>query len=386
MNKFRNIAHNIRYFSRENKIKVEFKNYISDKQYFKYDKESVIKYLKSQKICENEFAFSKSEYCNSLYASTYGCLLESLYKDISTNEKRRWKEYFDNHQRDDGLFYDEIYDMNDFLYGTEGWGATHLVPHIIIAYNKIGYKPKYEFRYLEKYKNPDEVIKWLDSLNFCNIWASSNAIMNYGVAMQYSRDEMNGQYSLAIEAMQDYLLNKVNEYGMWFEGSITSQLELNEMIRGAYHILPIMYYDSIEIPYASNAVDKILKSQNKWGGFDTYIASSACEDIDGLDPLIRYSIMAKREKEDIVKKAIDKARKWILFNQNDDGGFVFEKDTPFCYGGQKVLSSLAGESNMFATWFRCVSLELINDFECGKNKKMGNIPGYELKLWKRENR
>ncbi len=327
--------------------------------------------------------FSLTSSLPSLYSGAYGCLLKLLYGRITESERTRWKEYFDAHQRsEDGLFYDVQYNSDSFFYGTDGWGARHLVPHLTIAFDKMGLLPKYEFSYLDKYKNPDDMIRWLDSLDYRKIWGSSNAIMNYGVAMQYARDRMNGDYSLSIEAMEDYLIKKINHHGMWFEGEITSPEERNEMIRGAYHILPILYYDGIEVPNSEKAVDEILKSQNRWGGFDVRIASSACEDIDGVDPLIRFSVMANRTNDEKVMKAVNRARTWILFNQNEDGGFVFEKAKRFSYGGQSILSSVAGESNMFATWFRCVSLELINEFFDEKKSLFINTPGYELPLRK----
>ncbi len=202
--------------------------------------------------------------------------------------------------------------------------------------------------------------------------------MNIGVAMQYARDRMGMPFKSAVEALEEFLIKKINRnYGMWFEGKVNSSDKRNEMIRGMYHILPIFYYDNIELPYSELAIRQILLSQNKWGGFDKNIGSSACADIDGLDPLLRLTY----KKNDIdSKKAILKARNWILFNQNPDGGFVFERNREFIYGSQRVLFSKENESNLFATWFRCLSLELVNTYlEEGKAFTI-DTPGYECRL------
>lgn len=384
--KLRKIVRDIYHYPKERHIKNEYRNFLKNEIYHKYNYvDRTMSYLNNMKNNVESVSFSNSSHMDSIYSVTYGCLVEAMYGEISNDEKIELKNYFDTHQRkEDGLYWDRKYDVKGFFYGTDGWGARHLVPHITIALDRIDYQPKYEFTYLDKYKNPDDMIRWLDSLDYHNVWGSSNAIMNYGVAMQYARDRMNGNYSSSIAAMEEYLLKRINSYGMWYEGEISSPEDRNEMIRGAYHILPILYYDGIEVPNCENAVEEILKSQNKWGGFDTYIASSACEDIDGLDPLLRYSIMAGMTNDKRVIDAINKAENWILFNQNEDGGFVFEKDTPFSYGGQKTLSSVAGESNMFATWFRCVSLELINEFFDEKKSVFIRTPGYELPLRKGE--
>lgn len=381
MKKMRNIAAEIYHAPERNRIKRKYLKFVQQNDCSKNYQRNVVNYLEKMAKSPQEYIFSETSNTSSIYSSTYGCLLKAMYTEITENEKKVWKEYFDAHQRmEDGLFSDQHYEEEVFFYGTDGWGARHLVPHLTIVYDRIGYIPKYEFSYLDKYKNPDDMIKWLDSLDYRKIWGTSNTIMNYGVAMQYARDRMNGNYTLAIEAMEEYLLKKINGYGMWYKGKVLSPEDRNEMIRGAYHILPILYYDGIEVPHSENAVEEILKSQNNWGGFDMHIGSSACEDIDGLDPLMRYSIMANMTNDERVISAIKKAKKWILFNQNQDGGFVFERNAPFAYGNQSALSSKTDESNMFATWFRCVSLELIDEFFGVEGSRFLRTPGYELPL------
>lgn len=380
-NKMRKIAAEIYHAPERIEINKEYRTFVKKYDCSLHYQNNAVLYLERMGKNPQEYAFSETSNASSIYSSAYACLLKAMYGNFSESEKNKWKEYFDSHQRkSDGLFCDKNYDEEVFFHGTDGWGARHLVPHLTIVYDRIGYTPKYEFSYLDKYKNPDDMIKLLDSLDYKKIWGTSNIIMNYGVAMQYARDRMNGDYTLAIEAMEDYLLKKINNYGMWYEGDVISPEDRNEMIRGAYHILPILYYDGIEAPHSENAVEEIIKSQNKWGGFDLHIGSSACEDIDGLDPLMRYSIMANMENDERVINAINRARTWVLFNQNNDGGFVFKKNTPFTYGNQVVLSSMAGESNLFATWFRCVSLELINEFFGVEGTRFVRTPGYELPL------
>lgn len=340
----------------------------------------VLSYVEKCKLTNVDYMFSASSQKSSIYSSTYACLIYGMLKSFSEEDKTDWIQYFDSKQRSDGLFEEPLYDDENYYNGRDGWGARHLVPHITIAYDRLGALPKYEFAYLNKFKNPDMMIQWLDTLDYRNIWSSSNAIMNYGVAMQYARDRMGMPFEKSVEAMEEYLVHKLNKkYAMWFDGEIRNEREKYEMIRGAYHILPILYYDHIDIPDVKKAVEQLLESQNNWGGFDTYIASSACDDIDGLDPLLRLATLAKMDDERI-DTAVEKAKVWILFNQNEDGGFVFERNTPFTYGNQQILSSVADESNLFATWFRLVSLKLIDCY----NKKTDGVfirtPGYECPL------
>lgn len=342
--------------------------------------EKVLKYVANRKKGIVQYGFSESADESSLYSSMYACLIKSLYTELEEEEKTAWTNYFNSCQREDGLFEEIKYDSENYYNKGGGWGVYHLVPHLTIAYDRIKAIPKYEFSYLNKLKSPDDMLHWLRTLNYRKVWASSNEIMNYGVAMQYARDRMGMNFNSALDAMEDFLIKNINsKYGMWFEGEVLSKKDRNEMIRGAYHILPILYYDKIETPFAEFAIEQIMEAQNKWGGFDTRITSSACEDIDGLDTLLRLA-MQMDLKDNILLECVEKARRWILFNQNKDGSFVFERDRTFSYGNQKLLSSEIDEGNLFATWFRCVSMEMIENYINGVNKKLMRTPGYECPL------
>ncbi len=101
-------------------------------------------------------------------------------------------------------------------------------------------------------------------------------------------------------------------------------------------------------------IDSCLRTQNKFGGFGVPANSSACEDIDSIDPLVRLYFLGNYRKEEI-KKSLERAIVWVLVNMNEDGGFVFRRMEPFVYG-HKLMSSGKDESAMFPTWFRTLSL------------------------------
>jgi hypothetical protein len=63
-----------------------------------------------------------------------------------------------------------------------------------------------------------------------------------------------------------------------------------------------------------------------------------------------------RQKE--VKEALQKASWWLFANRNEDGGWVFRRDSRFVYAAA-VMSSHPNGSNLFATWFRLLSLRLL---------------------------
>jgi hypothetical protein len=85
--------------------------------------------------------------------------------------------------------------------------------------------------------------------------------------------------------------------------------------------------------------------------------SSACEDIDSIDPLCRMMQLTEYRRADI-EAVLTRTADWVMTNQMPDGGFVFIRNSPFEYGHGELRSE-AGRGAMFPTWFRMLSLALI---------------------------
>lgn len=342
--------------------------------------DSVNKYVDSVHVDGYEYLFSKSCVQPTIYASVYACMIRGWKDNILDNEKKEWAEFLNSFQREDGFYIDTRCYNEKYMDG-DGWGARHLIPHLIIALKRLNAKPKYEFEFLKKYCDPDEMIKLLNSLDYTNIWGSSNVIMNYGVMLQYARDYMDLDCNRSVEALEDWLLKEIREdCAMWQSKTEISGATLYETIRGAYHIYPLLIYDGISIPNFEKAIPFIMDSQNKQGGFDAAKFSSACADIDAIDPLLRATKTSSEYYENDVKTVIRKAKRWILKNQNSDGGFVYDRREPFSYGGAEQLSSKLNESNLFGTWFRALALLYIEDYKNSNGDFLLKFPGYELRM------
>ena len=113
-------------------------------------------------------------------------------------------------------------------------------------------------------------------------------------------------------------------------------------------------YDKRPIQYIDRIIDSCLATQNKLCGFGIPLNSSACEDIDSIDPLARFYLMTDYRSDDI-REALEKALYWVLVNVNSDGGWVFRRGEKFCYGHKLMIANI-NESSMFPTWFRILSL------------------------------
>ena len=115
------------------------------------------------------------------------------------------------------------------------------------------------------------------------------------------------------------------------------------------------------IPYPKLAVDQILRTQNKNGGYGCGVhnrkypyKSSACEDIDSIDPLVRLMHATGYRRNDILE-SLEKALPWVLSNQTDSGSYVFKRGLGYQYGHPQMTAGL-DVGGMFPTWFRTLSL------------------------------
>lgn len=338
----------------------------------------VREYIECKKRESEVGGFSDTYKNNTIYAMTYSALLMlDLGMEPSDEVIQNIWEQIDNAQCSDGLFYDPNLLNYQFIIG-DGFGARHLLPHVIILYAKLGKIPKYNFEYLDFLINPQYALEFMKSLDWTNPWGTSNVVMNYVVAMQYARDFMNNsQYNDSITAIENWLIDNINpQVGMWTSKTKLSKTDKYEAVRGAYHIYPLLKYDKLEIPYAERAIDTILNLQNRVGGYDFKYNSGACEDIDAIDALIRLS-MQTDYKRDLVKGSIVKSIDWVLQNQMSDGGFVFSLGEKFRYGNSRLRSG-KNESNLFGTWFRNLSLMYMFDYLEVKDMGFQRIPGMEL--------
>lgn len=364
-------------------------------EYLKFDynnfKTATLKYVETMNVSGFDYTFASSSKTPVLYGSVYACMLKGFFGEIenlSNQQKRDWADYFDSFQSEsDGYFRDPNIAGDEFenigIWG-DGWGIRHLTAHIIIAYGRLGFRPKYEFKFLEKYYDEDYVKEWLNNFDFSkNVWSQSNYIMNAVTILQYARDYMSEDRAVApIKIILDWLRNSQRaDTGMWHNYEINSYHEKGDAIRGAYHFYPLFFYDNEVLPYGDKIIDVILSSQNSWGAFeDNLMPSGACEDIDAIDPMIRYSILTNYKTPE-VKNAIQKSLMWYMSNLNKNGGFEYMLETPNEYGGHPLTTSKLNESNLFATWFRTLGLAYILEYlKINNDFNIGTFPGYEIKI------
>lgn len=197
---------------------------------------------------------------------------------------------------------------------------------------------------------------WMESRNWQVDPASvSNEIQNHAVILQYARDfQREAWCGDSLQEMYDWLeKTQDSATGLWGV-RFDNPVDLSNGVQTGYHLWLLYFCDNRPIPHIERIIDSCLATQNIYGGFGVPLNSSACEDIDSIDPLVRFSFLTDYLKQDI-REALEKAFGWILVNANPDGGWVFRRYEAFQYGHEKMRAE-AEESSMFPTWFRTLTL------------------------------
>lgn len=352
---------------------------------------STLNYIESMRQKSEPYGRYKYASCQQkpvLYASIYATLTRHLYKDFEalTKEQRdEWIGYIKSFQCEDGWFRDPEIDC-ELADSVDWWGWRHLTFHAVMALACLGGVADKEFKILEFFKNENYIEKWFFDLNITQDPSSlTNAHMPLYVVtlLQYARDYQGAKWADTAIYKIICLLNQQQDIktGCWCTSNGRKNL-INEGVKIAYHFWIFYFYDKYPINYMEVAIDSILSTQNKFGGFDNSDNSSACDDIDSIDPLCRLAKLTEYKK-DYIKNTLYCAVPWVLANINEDGGFVFKRGEAFQYGHKKMYSGI-DESNMFATWFRTLSLAYIGkcfpDSWSGKfDWQFEEIPG--LQFW-----
>lgn len=308
----------------------------------------------------------------TLYSSCYAAMARHLVGDLdrlSPTEREEWIAYLNDHQDDDGLFRDPVIFGQGWYAGDPLWcGRPHLTCHVVAALACLGGAAEKPLHWLDRWLGADALVRWLAGRDWGEKVAwTGNEIMNVGILLQYARDFQNEpRAGRAVAVLLDWLAtHHVDpETGVWAAGNVADPVRRSHAVQAAYHWWPLFFYDGVPIPHLERAIDTVLATQNPAGGFGWGVhnpaepfASSACEDIDSIDPLCRMARLTDYRRADI-EATLARAADWVLTNQTADGGFVFIRNRPFEYGH----SELRGEANrgaMFPTWFRLLSLALI---------------------------
>ena len=310
------------------------------------------------------FRYSASMPEPTLYSSTYAAMTRSLYRDLdqlTAMQRAEWIAYFQSHQDDDGLFRDpRIFGEGWYRDDPEWCGRRHLSCHVLTALTCLGAVAAKPMRHLEPFYDKAKLTAWLEARDWSKADFAGNEVLNIGTLLQYARDfQKEKRATGAVRVLIDWLTHHHLDArsGLWGSYEVSRGDGLSRAVMGAYHFWLLFFYDRVPVPHAEAAITHVLRTQGgKDNGFGQGVhgpRSSACEDIDSIDPLARLLKGSRQGAE--IAKALALAEDHVWNHQNDDGGFTWIRGTKFQYG-HLLLDSPVNGSGMFPTWFRTLAL------------------------------
>lgn len=339
-------------------------------------RERTLRFIESMRVTEGPFGayrYAAESTKPTLYSSTYAAMTRHLYRDfesLDSAQRDAWVAYLQSHQDDDGLFRDPVIFGEGMYKDDPLWcGRPHLTCHVLTALRCLNATTAKPLRWLEPYLDREKLIVWMEQRNWGRDVAwSGNEVLNVGTLLQYARDfHHDERCGPALDTMLAWMEERCDPAtGLWGVGALdlNNPLDRSHGVQAAYHFWLLWFYDRKPIPYAEKALEQVLLTQNPQGGFGWGVHngvvpfdSSACEDIDSIDPLARL-ISSAGERKTEVSKALTSSEPWVLSNRTADGGLCFMKGREFAYGHPQ-LSSGAGAGAMFPTWFRTLTLAYV---------------------------
>jgi len=298
----------------------------------KITQDKIINYVLSLKSYSGGFVFQKPFNQRTFMSSAFSILTLELVQGLAKIDNESEANFFLNHQDNvtgfiiDPLLnkatepYDDI-EINYIHYQTTAFALS--------ALDALGFHPKYEFHFLNYYRNEKRLINWFSDIDWSNPWHESNKIMFLLQFFSYDyikNKNMNSKKYITI------ILRELDKYqdvetGLW--GTQFKASSFNAMA-GTFHLLIFYKYFKQSIKYTDKIMDSVIPLQMKDGLFHPFGGGGACEDLDAIDILYKVVPTSSSDLDDMMIRSYD----GLLNSQNDDGGFCWAKrpDRPISYG------------------------------------------------------
>jgi len=352
----------------------------------------VVSWLDSLKVPESRGRYrfhANAE--DTVFCTCFALFILDLFKETSRfTEKQRsgWISYIQRFQNEQyGYFEPEHYYHED-----KERNRHQLTCFCLSALRILGAEPRLPLKFIEQWKTPDDVKKYLYDRG-CHQGrpGSGNKAMFQAIFLtcEYERTK------------EDHLLDEI---GAWFEfhnetqnrnGFWGSDLRSHYLygLQNGFHQLLMYFYWHKDIPRLNRIVDVALMSQDRDGFFAPTPGGEACHDYDAIH-ILALARRATDYRKDEIETCLSRAFEAVLSTRNGDGGFCqsksklmglmdFFRHVPIYFSGcrpylwyYRSRVSLAtvlkagnlihtgwtreprwwSQSNLWDTWFRCLAL------------------------------
>jgi len=338
----------------------------------------------------------------TIFTTCFSLFIFDLFGEVSTwpqKEKDLWIDYINSFQdKDSGYF------LPDNHNGEFNVKLVHqLTAFCLSALDILGTSARYNLNFLSQWKNLEDVYNYLEDKGCSRgLPGSGNMGMFLAIFLIYEYERTGESHLLdKINAWFKFHNETQNQNGFW--GSDLRSHYLHGLQNG-FHQFIIYFYQGQKLPRFNRIVDVVLMCQDRDGFFAPTPGGEACYDYDAIHILVNaYRVLSYKRGE--IAESLEKVFYAILGNQNGDGGFCQSrqrpngivgiiKHLPFYVSGKAPylwyykLGKTAyaamrkktvttewvekgrrwDESNLFDTWFRCLSLaEIVNTIDLKNN-------------------
>jgi len=364
----------------------------------------IVKFINQLYNGNGTFNFSPRNRVTNIYSTCFAIMALDLINklaDYPLEEKKKMINYLHKSQDpESGLFIDKNCIPSENSSHNLEYINLQITDFAQMALVTLGSKPRYKYLFLKKYKNKKYLEEWLEKLNWKNPWLVSNLIMFLLNSFIYEQEIFKVNNRAYINFIINWLTsNQDQKKGYW---NLGKKATIHNQMAGAYHFLFFYTYLNKKPKLIPKIIDSTLSIQDYDGLFNYAGGGGSCDDLDAIDILCRSTFYTDYKREQIVK-SLRRAYISIIKNQNKDGGFcwakrntlsfkkilfmfnfktlinngikeflinfafklknqvyiIFLKRLTWKYSGLNSMEVELNESDIWSTWFRLLSLALI---------------------------
>lgn len=328
---------------------------------------------------------------DTIFCTCFALYILDLFKEtakFSDDRRKSWISSIQGFQNEQyGWFEPEQYHHED-----KERNRYQLTCFCLSALRILGAEPRIPLTFIEQWKTPDDVKKYLyDKGCHQGKPGSGNKAMFLAIFLtcEYERIK-DGRLLDKMGAWFEFHDETQNRSGFW--GPDLRSHYLHGLQNGLHQLAMYFYWDR-EIPRLNRIIDIALMSQDRDGFFSPTPGGEACHDYDAVH-ILTLARRATGYRKDQIAVCLNKAFDAILSVRNGDGGFCqskaklagpadflrhipayFSGGSPYLwyYRSRATLAAVLravnptptgwtreprapDQSNLWDTWFRCLAL------------------------------
>jgi hypothetical protein len=364
-------------------------------------KSTVLGWLNSLRVCKSgfEYRFSQST-GSSLFTTCFALYILDLFHEtdsLTLKEKEEWANYINTFQcEEDGLFY-----PNPLYHPDKERDVFQATCFCLSALSILESEPKYRISIVNNWRNKENVEQYLKERG-CHLGKGGSGNKAMFQAIFLTHEFERGKESDLLESINtwfDFHNRYQNSFGFWGKGR---QGQFYKGLQNALHQFVIYEYWNRAYPRIEKVAHTALKLNDQEGFFSHLPGGDSCKEYDALHFLLYFY----QDKSNLIEPVLEKATRAIKTRWNEDGGFCENPTRPFksdyvrliafifnaksndirINRGINVFRELIkpqknntrkwikesqpwGESTLWDTWFRCLSIAEVSVFIDNNNYK-----------------